>query len=68
MKYGFCLEGDCFCFFNFFFIKDAFDREIEKFLRDFTHVDDSTTAPVWLMLVPHGNVKGIKYHYMEEAV
>ena len=28
----------------------------------------TTTAPVWLMLVPHGNVKGIKNHYMEEAV
>ena len=28
----------------------------------------TATATVSLMLVPHRNVKGIKYHYMEEAV
>ena len=28
----------------------------------------TTTATVSLMLVPHRNVKGVKYHYMEEAV
>ena len=39
-----------------------------KQLKTYKLPVSTTTSPVWLMPVPHGNVKGIKFHYMEEAV